>query len=538
MRLTCHLTLLALCACHETPKIIITENYVELHSSKPFANFFTNLNYAQLFLQSIPFADSTHCFSPLKATINESLTLSSNFLSPLRSRRSIKPLGDLLGWITGVPSPTEWDRERSIVQKLTEVVKSESNDIQSLERLSTIETNEINTLESTLKDLATQESSNMHTLEQQIKQSNSETMKATLCLNSLIIENQLSKEISTFNSIRQNARFNLPPPELFPKDKVLAAMNRHATANDLKLPLFNKKDDLEILFSMNIAITSMNANSFHSLMSIPLVESDDMAEINHISPDTNSFTRLHEIELLTKINIDLALCLPKKPYNRLFSTQFMHKCSKTLSHNFHVCRGRSIQLALQPPFTCKINPIPKLIALEIDHNTFFIEKNNATFYMTCPKSTKEFKIASNSKIFLPPNCSLKSDDININAAPIASNFDNSALLNDTIIISDYDLIDIKLPKSPPINNSFHDILLQNHSEKITKLALDMHEITQLHHSLQASHDKEKQLLNEKIEKVQGDITPPLIISGTAIGIGIFMLLGLIIILIMIKNNGN
>ena len=143
----------------------------------------------------------------------------------------------------------------------------------------------------------------------------------------LLVENLL-EEAEFMEDIRNKARENLPSDKLFPLKLIHEKIRLMEREKHNVYPLFRDESSIEQIYAMISSITTINNNIIHSVVSIPLVNSNQ--RYSFIDPSLSE-TEVNVIEKMSKIarhQIDNIIC-GQDHKMRVMSTRKLQRCLKT-----------------------------------------------------------------------------------------------------------------------------------------------------------------------------------------------------------------
>ena len=427
--------------------VFFYEQDLILHSSKDINNFYINLHAITSLIKTIeksieffkkkytkafdrdPIVTNLYawlqkeaktCSKLIKLKRDKALILAKNSLPDVihvhlekakRNKRAFKPLGELISFISGVPSPTSWEKFSSLVNNLREVVLGNVNATHSIS--SSIH----DITEQTLKLTKDYEGLTKitWTLEGEYTKlmfyiQGAHKLKLICSEGNLLVENLL-EEAEYLEDIRNKARENLPSDKLFPLKLVhekIRLLEREI--NDV-YPLFRDQASIEQIYAMSSSITTIDNNIIHSVVSIPLVNFNQ--RYTFIDPSLSE-TEVNVIEKMSKIarhQIDHIIC-GQDHKMRVMSTRKLQRCLKTKDSRTFFCSERALVHLKHNSFRC--SKLPQTLLMELSEHKILLKTNLKSMDITCNEILKQVPINKTYNVIeLNPSCKIQTEDFSL-----------------------------------------------------------------------------------------------------------------------------
>ena len=328
-----------------------------------------------------------------------------------RNKRAFKPLGELISFISGVPSPTSWEKFSSLVNNLREVVLGNVN--------------ATHTISSSIKDITeqtlklTKEYEGLTKITWKLDGEHSKLMffiqgahklKLICSEGNLLVENLL-EEAEFMEDIRNKARENLPSDKLFPLKLIHEKIRLLEREKNNVYPLFRDKASIEQLYAMSSSITTIDNNVIHSVVSIPLVNFNQ--RYTFIDPSLSE-TEINVIEKMSKLarhQIDHIIC-GQDHKMRVMSTRKLQRCLKTKDSKIFFCSERSLVHLKHNSYRC--SKLPGTLLMELSEHKILLKTNLKSMDITCNEILKQVPINKTYNIIeLNPNCKIQTADFSL-----------------------------------------------------------------------------------------------------------------------------
>ena len=291
-----------------------------------------------------------------------------------RNKRAFKPLGELISFISGVPSPTSWEKFSSLVNNLREVVLGNVN--------------ATHTISSSIKDITeqtlklTKEYEGLTKITWKLDGEHSKLMffiqgahklKLICSEGNLLVENLL-EEAEFMEDIRNK---NLPSDKLFPLKLIHEKIRLLEREKNNVYPLFRDKASIEQLYAMSSSITTIDNNVIHSVVSIPLVNFNQ--RYTFIDPSLSE-TEVNVIEKMSKLarhQIDHIIC-GQHHKMRVISTRKLQRCLKTKDSKIFFYSERSLVHLKHNSYRC--SKLPQTLLMELSEHKILLRINLTLFH--------------------------------------------------------------------------------------------------------------------------------------------------------------
>ena len=396
---------------------VVTDSFVDVHSDKNLSNLrneFISLNSTITHLESFNDSYSNQCSSILENEYNNlKIDLSNvNIISAddHRVARGIRQLGTIVSWLTDVPSPDEWDRQKLLISNLEKAVNSESNEMLKIENIMKNES----FLISKINSITRKNQNNEIKMSEEIAQNRKTEI---ICMFGQSLTRNMRSNINNLIQISNDARFNLPNRSMFPPKIVLERTKTFLGTYPDKKPFFESESDMNVLYGMNSAVTTFKFPKVHSVLSVPLVEHDFEKPKIQVTIRTHDNPRFLPFQKLTNTVIDKLLCSSDLRFSTLFSSDNFRKCQHSFTNDLHICERRKISLINQTPNLCLNHDIPKVIVVQKGKDSFLIEGNAGSTHLKCMHNVTSRNISKLTEIRVPPECSLENEYFIIHKYP-------------------------------------------------------------------------------------------------------------------------
>ena len=322
------------------------------------------------------------------------------------NKRGISFLGEALSAITNNPSPTQWSEEKKIVEKIARIAKGEQIEINQLKKAiheqNLVNTNLIPTINELGKNIAKAESE-FSVLDVIFEN----YLKIDLaCKDGKKLSENLLKEALEIESIFENSLKNQPDKSLFPPGNVLNFINQQN--KNIKVPVFQNSFEVSKLYQMSSAVTVIESDVIHSMLSLPLVDFTLQYEfIDYPILNENEIETINKLSKIALRPIDIFLCCDTLRRLRLFSSSDLERCAGTTDGKSHICKGRTFLFPMNGNDPCTNFHIPNTIAIELSSTLILIKSDQKQFTLQC--GTKKHAIFLNSSfttLHIPKHCEL------------------------------------------------------------------------------------------------------------------------------------
>ena len=375
-----------------------------------------------------------------------------------RYKRGFKPLGELVSFLTDMPSPSAWEDEQTLVIELKNVIRGSLNETHMLEHTVNDEAETINEVINEVSKLVHIQFKTSTELSNFQFYLNSLHRVDQICYTGEKVAERLVEEARIIEEIREKSRTNSPSEFLFPISQIFLKTKFLNTKRNT--PFFNSEHDIELLYSMSSAVTTIESKTIYSVLNLPLV--DYSQKYDFIQPTLN----VEEVDVINKISnlalapIDTFLCAKSQHNIKLLSSRNLQRCQHTPNMQTYICKGRMIN-HVNHNFGCK--ELPSSIALELTPNKIIIKTEKGTnIKISCPNLNKNVQISSVFSILnLKSDCKIISKEFYINAH--SKNISDS-YLSQPFEVFGYDLETPTLTGFKKLNNQ--SLKMQNMTEKL------------------------------------------------------------------------
>ena len=310
-----------------------------------------------------------------------------------RLRRGIPFLGEILGAITSVPSPSQWSDEQVLIHNLGQVVAGNRNQTHLLEHTVKDEAQAIKKIEKEFESLLKIEFKSSKSVAAHSFYLNSRNKLDYICEEGKKISENLISEAEIIQEIRSQARLNRPSIHLFPL-KELYLKSRFYKQKE-KVPIFGSEFEIEKLFAMCTAVTTIEKNIIYSIINVPVADFTFKFQIidypNFSQEDLDVISNIQKLALRP---IDIFLCARAQNIMKVLSSKDLNMCQKTFNSQTYICTGRSIQYKNQN-LALPCSQLPKSLVLELSSTTLLIKTNLKQLEITCGKE-KPSKVLLNN----------------------------------------------------------------------------------------------------------------------------------------------
>ena len=437
-----------------TPKIILANSFLKIHSMRNITNFERNFNQIESFVEKLKeseegleiksFRESLdifhknktkfskdfigqiqvmyhknviQCRKSIEKTKNKAM---NNFRKSVRKfekntrvKRGIPILGELLSEITDQPSPSEWSNEKKIISDLERLVKNEYNETHQL--VSEMESQE-KTLEKLVPDL--------RKLSKNLKFSKNQIHLISLiildnlnfqyaCDEGKEMAKELLNESKTLKQIQRNAMLKRQDVTLFPLKK-LVNIEKHRKNSKITTPILSNEHEILQLYEMSTAVTIIDQKVIHSLISIPFADfTYEYEYIPYPILNEKDIGILHMLSKLALKPIDIFTCSKTQRNIRLFSSKDLLQCNRTPAGKLYVCLART-SVVPTSHHSCKNFKLPKSLMIQLTPNLLLIKTDQKSLTEKCRNVDADIQINSTYSILnVPKNCEIYGENFSI-----------------------------------------------------------------------------------------------------------------------------
>ena len=328
-----------------------------------------------------------------------------------RTKRGFKPLGELISFFSGVPSPTSWEKYSALVNNLREVVLGNVN--------------ATHTISSSIKDITEQTLKLTKEYESLTKitwKLNGEHVKLMfyiqgahklklICSNGYLLVENLLEEAEFMENIRSKARENLPSDKLFPLKLIHEKIRVLEREKNNVYPLFRDEASIEQIYAMSSSITTIDNNIIHSVVSIPLVNFNQRYSFIDPSLSENEVNVIEKMSKVARHQIDHIIC-GQDHKMRVMSTRKLQRCLKTKDSKIFFCSERSLVHLKHNSYRC--SKLPETLLMELSEHKILLKTNLKSMDITCNEILKQVPINKTFNVIeLNPNCRIQTADFSL-----------------------------------------------------------------------------------------------------------------------------
>ena len=322
------------------------------------------------------------------------------------SKRGISFLGEALSAITNNPSPAQWSEEKRIVKKIAKITEGEIVEINQIKKAfheqNLINTNLMPSVNQLGKQIARAETEfNILSLIFE----NFLEIEQTCNAGKKLSENLLNEALE-IESIFENSLKNHPDKSLFPHEKIFEFISKHN--KNIKVPAFQNNLEISKLYQMSSAVTVIDKNVIHSIISLPLVDFTlQYSFFNYPILSENEIETINKLSKIALRPIDMFLCCETLRRIRLFSSTDLERCAGTADGKSHICKGRTLLFPMNGKNPCLDFHIPNTIAVELSPTLILIKSDQKKFTLECGNSTHAVLLNSTfATVHIPRHCEL------------------------------------------------------------------------------------------------------------------------------------
>ena len=320
-----------------------------------------------------------------------------------RIKRGIRMLGNLISYVSGVPSPGQWENEVILVNKLENMIKNEHSEQNLLIATIKDEASELEAVKNEYQKLQNEEFRSHETLKNYAYFVSTKGKLTHMCSIGKEVSRRFIEQTQILEDIKTKSSQNLPSKHLFPINHIFAKIKN--LQKHTYTPLLQNTHEIESLFLMATAITSIHDGHIYSVLQIPLV--DFSYELNFIQYPFFTKNELEILENLSKISlkeIDTFLCSRAQKSLKVMSSKDLEHCLFTPNRKIYVCSGRQI-IEKNANFYRPCNHLPQNIIIELSPEALLIKSNLTEIKVTCPSKTETLKMKTEYTILkLHSNC--------------------------------------------------------------------------------------------------------------------------------------
>ena len=501
-----------------SPTIIVTDDFLDIVGKFDINGIFANANLLKTNADRLndnndPTATTCKLHLEKMAIFFTSELKSLGFKEiPEKNRtsRSIKPLGELLSWASGIPGPASWQREVEVTHQLEKIANDEASEIFSIKNSIEKGNTFLNDLKAKITNLVSEEVENSNSITSNSEKLNEHINAELICDYALSIAESIREQLSIVKNIIYDSKFNLPNLHLFPFDKVSNILDENSIS----------KKYLRDYYRMTSATYTIFKNTIIGSLSIPdLPEKKFKSKVVYHLANKN-YLRLAPLEIFSQKPLDIMICDQDSRNSIIISSFDLKRCQRSTNKDFHICKRREIILKNDSPETCSANKIAKVVVFQMNNDEqFLVEGHSGSIsQLICNhRVIKSVNITETSLINVPNFCTLENFYFTISKTK--EHTYNKSIDESFEIVRKFP--NLLLEKRP-----FHPHSLKNDSEKIKK---DQAEFQNAIDEMDEKNTVLKNAVNNNTEW-----TPYLHgLSGSAIGISTTLLILGIVILIFL-----
>ena len=432
-------------------------------------------------IQQLTYRKLSQCRNSVETTKNKAKKLfqasirKSNLST--RKKRGLSVLGEIISSITDQPSPSEWSHEKILVKDLKTLVTRERNETHQI--MTSLELQEKN-FEEIIPSI--------NKLTSTIDKTNSDIHLMNLltidklhfeiaCNEGKKMAKKLLNEAKSISKICKNALLNKPDEVLFPQKKLISIVQKHRKNIKHSSPVLSNEHEIFQIYEMSAAVTIINSNMIHSLISIPIA--DYSYKYSFIDYPLLNKTDIETLNVLSKIAlkpIDTFTCSKKQRQIRLFSSLDLPKCFRTPTGKIYICSYRT-SVVPTSHLSCENFHLPSSLMIELSPTLVLVKTDQKFLTEKCNDNSKEIEIKTTYSILnIPRSCEIHGKNFYIGKFDFNSS--ESIIVNSTYVAKTFDYPEnIEFYDSTRANlehKNFSQLIsnIQGHIKKAKKLDMD------------------------------------------------------------------
>ena len=403
-------------------KIIITSEYQTILAEKSSQNIWKNIDLLlknAIELNKINSPVATICSAGFsqsyKIYVKELKLLGINYIKntktenndiQIRDPRSIRPIGELWSFLSGNPSPSEFDNMQTNVEHIKNLVLDEVKESDSVEKIVKQDHVALSKIDAKIDLLLAEEKYDQNELNLTENALKIEIQASGLCSYGSSLENIINWEFMEIKNIIQDSKFNFANLNMFPPEKIYNILKTKKNGKFANYAKFRKSDLLE-LYRVNSASLAISGDGkIISAMAVPLLSEGQMHNTFDFSIPSYYNTRLDPLIKTAGKKIDLCICSNHSRKLTLFSSEDLDKCQHGFSKTTFICKQRNVHLFGNPD-SCSKKILPKILVFQISEIKFLIESCGETQLVCDNILQKTYNITEASILTVPSNCFAK-----------------------------------------------------------------------------------------------------------------------------------
>ena len=379
-----------------------------------------------------------------------------------KSKRSIRQIGELWSFLSGNPSPSQFDGMLNNVKHIKDVVLDQVKESNSVEKIVKQDHTAIAKINAKVDLLFSEENFMEIEINKTEATLKNEIQAAGLCSYGNSLVNIINWEFIELRNIVQDSKFNFANLKMFPPNRVLDILKTSENGRFANYAKFRKSDLFE-LYRVNSANTVISGPKIISALSVPYVNEGDMENSYDFLIPSSYNMRLDPLMKKAGKKIDLCICSNYSRNMKLFSSDDLVKCQHGVSKTTYICKQRNI-LLFSNPDSCSKKILPKIIVFQISEIEFLIEKSGETQIICNDVLLKSINVNQTSIVTVPENCFAKNLNFQINPDP--SHVLNSNKIHTILELAEAEGSKIKVKEI----GSMNDHIQNNFTEIKSKLA--------------------------------------------------------------------
>ena len=333
-------------------------------------------------------------------------TTDSNTIRPNHIKRSIEFLGNIISYVTGVPSPSEWRLNQANIGHLKKALTM-------LDSNQNIQEKRITNVNHRLYDVSIKIESILLSMNKVLLETSTieHDFKATLVFNTL--ENGVTQMLSELeyllncvDNILFKGHFQLASfygiDKDFLRNAIIDIQSKHKTL----VPIFNTHE-IGKYYEMPLTTVTLHDDEIWSTIKIPMVNFNDRFEL------VDEIGKIHEnITELEGLGVRNALWFTDVQERNIFvSRDRIAQCLRY--RKTAICEGRKAIVSSR--FSNRGNILDNFWGETESHGYFaFINRENLTVQLDCTSEKHDLNLGTKGLIYIYETCSLKSERVRLN----------------------------------------------------------------------------------------------------------------------------
>ncbi len=397
-----------------TANIHYPEKYVKLIAIKNISSIQSNYEKARkiaLILKATNDSYSQLCAESGKHELRRLKKDFNIFSHPKRKKRGIKLLGDLISSLTDIPGPDKFHNLEHLVKDLKKTTLDQTDEIINLHSILKQDESTLIKDHKDILDLYKNEKSTNHALNSFYSIITHHLNASQLCEQlkswTLIVRNEhdIVKDISASSDNHH------PSVHLFPKQYIKKAFTNLASFYPTLKPIFAIEGKFNNFYSTPSTITARHETTIISIATVPLIDFSKSRTTRRPTFEEVHSQQIQTIQNIANVRISHIITDKNNRFASIFAPEdFELNCNKIpLSPDF-ICKSRYHESAITN------DTIPTKLVYEHGPNHLIIT-NPGKIDISCNNYSHSNTYNNASIIiYLPPNCSLTSNNLFIEKA--------------------------------------------------------------------------------------------------------------------------